>query len=124
VTPWGRWFTAAEWACRCGRAACDAPTVPEPALVAMLDRLRDALGAPLVITSGLRCTVWNAREGGQPDSGHLIGTEVDVAVPTSGYRYRLLYEALTLGVKRIGIGNTFCHLGVSRTLPQDVIWTY
>jgi hypothetical protein len=29
-----------------------------------------------------------------------------------------------LGVQRIGIGQTFLHIDVSRTLPQQVVWLY
>jgi len=121
----GRYFTEAEFHCRCGRPDCDARTTPDPALVALLDRLREDVQAPLVITSGLRCVYWNEHEGGEPNSGHLTGTEADVACPSSRLRYQLLWAALSRGVKRIGIGKRFLHIGLSTTpLPQSVVWTY
>ena len=40
----GRYFEAAEFLCKCGRLSCDAPTVPEPALVALLDAIREDEG--------------------------------------------------------------------------------
>lgn len=120
-----RHFVPDEFRCRCGRAECDAPAEPEQALVALLDLLRDDVKAPLVITSGLRCRWWNEHEGGEPNSGHLHGTEADVSCPSSWFRYKLLFAALTRGVRRIGIGKDFLHLGLSTSgLPSPVVWTY
>lgn len=121
----GRYFDSEEFHCRCGRPECDAPREPQRELVALLDTLREDVGAPLTITSGLRCAFWNQHEGGEPNSGHLAGTEADVACPTSRLRYRLLWAAFARGVKRIGIGKRFIHIGLGSTgLPQQVAWTY
>lgn len=119
-----RWFDSAEFSCRCRRPDCDAVTEPDPVLLSMLDRLRDDLGSALVITSGLRCPYWNAREGGQPDSGHLVGTEADLSCPSSAYRFRLLGVIFRSNVPRVGIGADFIHVGIRSPLPQDVAWTY
>lgn len=121
----GRHFDSREWLCQCARPDCDAPTIPDPALVALCDTLRDAVDAPLGITSGLRCTFWNDHEHGEPQSGHLTGTEVDLACPTSRFRFRLLQAIFSRNVTRVGIGKTFVHVGLSTTpLPQSVVWTY
>jgi hypothetical protein len=122
VTWPGRHFTQAELMCRCGRTACDAPTIPEPGLVTLLDDLRDTVGGPLVVTSGLRCAAHNAALGGDPTSGHLTGTEADLACPTSRARYRLLTAAFARGVPRVGIYQKHIHIGLRSALPQDVCW--
>lgn len=120
-----RHFAALEFRCRCGRPECDAPTEPVDTLMEKLDLLRDRYGQPIVITSGLRCPVWNAREQGEPDSGHLDGTEVDIACPDSLARYRLLGAVFADGLfHRIGVGAQFLHLGVSTRLPSPRVWTY
>ena len=50
-------------------------------LVAMLERLRGALGGRLVaISSGYRCPPHNRAIGGVPKSQHLMGNAADVAV--------------------------------------------
>lgn len=96
-------FTAAEFRCRCG---CGRGR-PAPALVAALQELRDALDRPVVITSGGRCWIHNARVGGAPGSRHLctgpgpryverIPCAADIRVP--GLRVGELYAA----VERIG----------------------
>lgn len=124
VTRWpGRHFQPSEFLCQCGRDSCDAPTIPEPALVALLDGIREDLWEPITITSGLRCSAHNAALGGEVDSGHLTGTEVDVACPTSAFRFRLVSAALRHGVRRLGIYKRHVHIGLSTTpLPKDVMW--
>jgi hypothetical protein len=42
----------------------------------------------------------------------------------SSTRLQLVEAAIKAGFRRIGIGKTFVHVGVSKQLPQDVIWTY
>jgi uncharacterized protein YcbK (DUF882 family) len=113
ATLMARYFTLEEFLCRCGLDNCDAPPAPHPGLVAMLDMLRDALGEPLVVTSGLRCAAHNAALGGEPASGHLTGTEADVACGSSRVRHRLLAHAYGLGISRIGIYPKHVHLGIS-----------
>lgn len=43
----------------------------------VLDPLREAMGFPLVITSGYRCTDLNHDVGGSPTSQHLLGLAAD-----------------------------------------------
>lgn len=47
----------------------------------VLQPLRNALGCPIVITSGFRCAVLNKKVGGQPNSQHLMGQAADLVVP-------------------------------------------
>lgn len=73
-----KFFVASEYRCRCGRPQCDAPRELVPELADRLDELRERLGRPVILTSGLRCTYWNNRQGGEPDSRHLTGRAVDI----------------------------------------------
>lgn len=122
-------FQDSEFTCRCGRHICDAPTGPSRTLRLHLDRMRDVLGAPIIITSGNRCTYWNALKGGVVGSEHdrAGGCEgADLACPTSRERWAMLDAARHAGFTRIGIGKDFLHVGVG-TGPKDapnVIWTY
>ena len=119
-----RYFTREEFHCRCDRPECDALTDPDPALMALLDNIREELAAPLVITSGLRCVWWNEHEHGEPHSGHLMGTEVDLSCPSALFRFRLLHAVFSRNIRRIGIGKHFVHVGIATNLPRDVVWTY
>ena len=47
----------------------------------VLQPLRNALGCPIVISSGFRCAVLNKKVGGQPNSQHLMGQAADLVVP-------------------------------------------
>lgn len=114
-------FSRAEFACKCGCGADNVSSV----LVDQLQRLRNFLRRPIVITSGVRCASYNARVGGKPDSAHLTGDAADLACIASHTRWqmkRLIYQWQLFN--RIGTGDTFLHVDVSLGLPQEVEWTY
>lgn len=92
--------------------------------VAKLDRLREACGFPLFITSGYRTAAHNARVGGVDSSAHTSGHAADIRANTSATKYRIISEAVKLGFTRIGVGATFVHLDDAPNLPQPVLWTY
>ncbi len=118
------YFAPVEFLCKCGRPECDARRVPAALLVESLNLIRERLGRPLRITSGLRCAFWNAHEGGVGDSEHLTGDAADLAVVTGVDRWQIVQAAMAVGVRRIGIAGHFIHLGISVTLAAPVIWTY
>ena len=43
-----------------------------------LDPLREAIGSPVVVTSGYRCPDLNTAVGGSPTSYHLLGLAADI----------------------------------------------
>lgn len=49
-----------------------------------MQRLRDILGVPIVISSGYRSPVLNRHIGGSKTSAHMRGLAVDFTVPTYG----------------------------------------
>lgn len=93
-------------------------------MVAILDDIRSALRLPIKVTSGFRTAVHNATVGGVAGSEHVRGLAVDIEVLSSSQRYKIIREALRRGVKRIGIGREFLHLGLSFDHPQETIWLY
>lgn len=72
-----KYFTDDEFACKCG---CN--EMPEggmhPRLIEVLDAMREALGKPLIVTSGYRCPMHNEAVGGVPNSFHVQGVAADV----------------------------------------------
>ena len=48
----------------------------------------------------------------------------DVFCRRSVTRYKMLKELFAMGVRRIGIGDEFIHVGISTSLPLDVAWNY
>lgn len=69
-------FSAREFACHCG---CGASRVA-PALVNLLEQIREHFGQRVTVVSGRRCPAHNARVGGATSSQHLVGTAADIKV--------------------------------------------
>ena len=69
-------FTRDEFQCQCKK--CESQMI-DTELAEKLQRIRDALGVPLKITSGYRCIVHNASKavGGSRTSKHLYGFAAD-----------------------------------------------
>jgi uncharacterized protein YcbK (DUF882 family) len=114
------YFKESEFACGCG---CGFNAF-DPELLEKLDRIREYLGRPVVITSGCRCARHNKEVGGVADSAHTRGLAADVAVPDDAFRYWFTAYAWVLGVKRIGVGKDFLHIDADGTKPQGVMWVY
>lgn len=70
-------FSRWEFRCRCGRRDCDAAPL-DMRLVTALQALRDLIGAPIHINSGVRCVRHNRRVGGVRNSRHLEGIAADI----------------------------------------------
>lgn len=92
--------------------------------IAILDNLRVLYGKPMIVNSGYRCKKHNEEEGGNPNSEHPEGDGVDIKVENSVDRFELVFNAVNIGIKRIGIGKMFVHLGFSKTKLQNVMWLY
>ena len=74
-----RYFTREEFRCKCGGRYCDGfPAEPREELVRIADRLRQNLGVPITVVSGLRCPTWNAIQGGVENSQHIYGEAADI----------------------------------------------
>jgi uncharacterized protein YcbK (DUF882 family) len=97
-----------------------------PDLLAVLTQLEQRMGFELQITSGYRDPVHNVEVGGVSGSEHTMDPSMaaDVFCQRSTTRYKMLRELFSMAVRRIGIGKTFIHIGISTTHPQDVCWDY
>lgn len=113
-------FTESELECRCG---CGSLLV-DTELLKLLEQMRTITAKPIRLVSCCRCEQHNAEVGGKKRSEHLTGQAADLSTPTSAHKWTYARLAFQLGVSRIGIGESFIHLGVSSTLPQHVLWTY
>lgn len=95
-------------------------------LLAVLTQLEHRMGFSLQINSGYRVPVHNEEVGGVPGSEHTYDPAegADVFCQRSATRYKMVRELLSMGVRRIGIGATFVHVGIATDKPLDVLWTY
>jgi uncharacterized protein YcbK (DUF882 family) len=62
-----RYFTLAEFACRCG---CKIGKM-NPLLIALLDNIRAQIKLPITVQSGIRCIRHNAHINGRSNSLHI-----------------------------------------------------
>lgn len=116
-------FSAVEFACACGCGYGTRPGDVTPELLGLLEAVRKVRGTALRITSGNRCDVHNQRVGGVPHSEHTTGEAADIWAPSSAARLELVRAAVACGCQRIGVGQTFVHVGVSTALPPG-LWGY
>ncbi len=93
-------------------------------LVDMLDRAREIAGVPFAINSGYREPAYNKKIGGVNESAHTERLAVDIRCRNSTERFKITTALLEVGFKRLGQGNSFIHADISKTLPQEVMWTY
>ena len=103
-----------------------------PVLIEKLQKVRNIIGRPIIIISGVRCEFYNASIKASMNSAHIlddhgIGNAVDIACTNCKDRYELVQVAQKF-FKRIGIAGehsgNFIHLDVDPYKTQDVIWTY
>lgn len=92
--------------------------------LALLDRVRESAGIPLVLNSAFRSREYERQMGRTGTSAHCKGKAVDIRCNTSQNRYKIIRAALECGIRRIGVGKSYIHLDSSETHAQDVIWHY
>lgn len=98
--------------------------------VRTLDHIREAVGFPLYIVSGVRTPAHNAEVGGVDSSAHENGWASDIALlgRTEGIvtlkRAQLTEAASHEGIRRIGFGKTFLHLDMDPSKPTPRYWLY
>lgn len=97
-----------------------------PELTRVLTELEHRMGFSLQINSGYRDPTHNEEVGGVPGSEHTYDPAegADVFCQRGVTRFRMVKELLAMGVRRIGIGATFVHVGIASDKPLDVLWTY
>ncbi len=112
-------FNLEHFLCPCEK--CPHPLTVSTALILKLQAIRDVLGVPLKITSGLRCEKHNKKIGGEKDSAHLTGEAADILTPNDKFRWYFLDEAMA-HFRRIGMYTKHIHVDVSETLPSPRLW--
>ena len=112
-------FSKSEIACKCGCGSDDISIE----LVERIQSIREIMGKPIHINSGVRCSHHNAKVGGSGESEHLTGEAVDIRCEDSPSRHELLF-LLMKKFNRIGIAKDFIHVGISKTKAQNVVWVY
>ena len=122
-------FSKLEIMCPC---SCGANKI-SPVLIEKLQKVRNIIGRPIIINSGVRYEFYNASiKNSSMYSSHIpdsygLGQAVDISCTASKYRYELVQVAQKF-FKRIGIAGegkeNFVHLDVDKEKVQEVMWVY
>ena len=87
-----------------------------PALVTVLQQIRDHFKAPVTINSGYRTEAKNKTVGGAANSQHKYGTAADITVKGVAPKDVAEYaETILVGMGGIGIYKSFTHIDVRKT---------
>jgi len=103
-------------------------------LITILQAIRDAVGRPVRVASGIRSVSHNRAVGGSDSSGHQTGAAADIQIPATGNMPKMTprkVAAVVLDLFNRGllkdlafcyIGGTFVHIGVDNEVPRRSIW--
>lgn len=129
MTATSRHFSDAELRCTCG---CGVNGMQQ-GTVDRLQRVRDQVGVPLVVSSGYRCPTHNAAVSHTGTTGpHTTGHAVDLAV-RGPLAVRVLAVALQAGFCGVGVSQRgayagrFLHLDdcpAGPACPRPAVWSY
>jgi zinc D-Ala-D-Ala carboxypeptidase len=107
-------FAISEFACNDGSK----DIMVDYELVQFLQKMRDALGKSITVTSGYRTATYNKKCGGISTSHHLTGKAADIKIAGMS-PLEVAYMADKIGFRGIGVYPTFTHVDVG---PQKLYW--
>ena len=110
-------FKWSEFGCRCGECPFRNGYQINRHLVISLQRIRDYIGKPMMVSSGLRCYAHNKAEGGVEKSFHLLGQAADIRCTDSKLRRKMILMGLDMGLT-IGINPKYLHFDNRRGDPE------
>ena len=113
-----RYFTIAEFACKCG---CGTNNIKHT-FIHRLDELRERCGFPFHITSGYRCEDHPAEASKDKPGQHHEGLAADIQVSNGHQRYLIQKHAYAMGFSGIGPAKSFVHIDDRGSL--GVSWVY
>ena len=107
-------FSREEFRCGCKGVYCNGfPAEPAEALVRAAQQVRDHFGAPVTVSSGVRCPRHNTAVKGVPTSRHLRGRAMDFSVRGQSAAAVLAYVKTLAGVNyAYSMGGGWVHVDV------------
>ena len=109
-----RYFTREEFRCGCKGVYCNGfPAEPAEALVRLAEQIRTHYGAPVTVSSGVRCPRHNTAVKGVSTSRHLTGRAMDFSVRGQSDAAVLAYVKTLAGVNyAYSMGGGWVHVDV------------
>ena len=109
-------FRAREFECPC----CKGVIIDE-VLVEKLEKLREKVGMPILITSGYRCSKHNREVGGAPRSLHTVGKAADIVA--KGFPLDRFFSLAVDIFPRVGIYRKgFLHVDLGSPGRRKLFW--
>ena len=99
-----KYFKKSEFACKCGKYCDGYPAEIDMNMVKIADKIREKIGKPITINSGLRCKTHNSNVGGVFNSQHLLGKAADLGCPIGCTPAQMASIAETIMGNTGGIG--------------------
>lgn len=115
VDPWAniKYFSRREFACKCGRYCNGFPVEPNMLLIEQADNVREHFGAPVFVSSGVRCRQHNANVGGASGSRHKSGKAMDFRVEGKSANAVLKYVKTLPNIRySYAIDGSYVHMDV------------
>lgn len=109
-----KYFDKEEFKCKCkGKYCTGYPKEPQRLLVEACDDVREYFNAPMTVSSGLRCTIHNANEGGVSNSRHLTGRAVDFCIRGKTANQILAYVRTLPNIRYCyAINSSYVHMDI------------
>jgi uncharacterized protein YcbK (DUF882 family) len=120
-----KYFKDSEFTCKCGCGR----TIIDLRLGEKLDKLREKIKMPLVVSSGYRCQKHNAKVSTTGKNGpHTTGKAVDIVCTDREMGFKLIRLAFRLNFTGIGASLSdgkpyFVHLDILEN-PRPRFWSY
>lgn len=107
-------FKKEEFKCHCGGKYCNGfQAEPQEKLIRAADKVREHFGAPMTVSSGVRCTRHNSAVGGVSDSRHLKGKAMDFCVRGKTAKQVLAFVQTLPEIRyAYAIDNSYVHMDI------------
>lgn len=108
-----KYFSRNEFKCKCGRYCNGFPAEPAKLLIQQADNVREHFGAPMFVSSGVRCSQHNRNVGGVDGSRHKSGKAMDFRVEGKSASAVLKYVKTLPNIRyTYAIDGSFVHMDV------------
>lgn len=109
-----KYFSRHEFACKCGRYCNGFPVEPNRLLIEQADMVREHFGAPMFVSSGVRCAQHNRNVGGVDGSRHKSGKAMDFRVEGKSANTVLKYVKTLPKIRyAYAIDGSYVHMDVN-----------
>lgn len=108
-----KYFSRNEFKCKCGKCCDGFPAEPNRLLIEQAEQVREHFGAPVYVSSGVRCSKHNSNVGGVEGSRHRNGKAMDFRVEGKGASVVLKYVQTLPAIRyAYAIDGSYVHMDV------------